>query len=147
MVAYPVVPLLSRTQYAPAVDPSYTTTSATPAAVDTTNMTFSFVAPASGDVLIRLSASIYISSGILYFCLFTHNTLTQVGDTMLAGSVAATTSAATATILTGLTPGQTYQLDWGFFCVSPGAAVISAIGAQGAPGTNGGPAVMEVWSA
>jgi hypothetical protein len=147
--------LLARVQYAPSVLTTYSTASATPSAMDATNLTISFTAPASGDVLVRLSAC--ANQGDLprsgYFCLLDHTTGAQVGDSQyVVGPNTSTFTLAVSVpfLVTGLAPGTAYQYDWGFFESSTAINGIFVLvqGAQGVPGNlYSSPAVMEVWSA
>jgi hypothetical protein len=145
-------PLLAISQYAPGTAAVYSLTT-TFAALDTTNITVSFIAPASGNVLLRMSiavdkggASAGATLGVV-----THGTSTQVGVQagVLDGSATGSTTATYVSVpqkITGLTPGNTYQWDM--------AAVVNVTGPvmiAGNPTTGGsrvgGPAVMEVWAA
>jgi hypothetical protein len=147
--------LLARVQYAPSVLHTYSTVSATPSAMDATNLTISFTAPASGDVLVRLSACANQGDSLRsgYFCLLDHTTGAQVGDSQyVVGPNTDTFTLAVSVpfLVTGLAPGTAYQYDWGFFESSAATNGIFVLvqGAQGVPGNlYSSPAVMEVWSA
>jgi hypothetical protein len=150
--------LLASVQYAPATLATYNTKSATPAAVDATNLTVSFVAPASGKVIVRLSAAGYTAdNGVsLLFCLLDHTSHAQVGNTGLGcwGSVGVgqnyIPTISVPILVTGLSPGTTYQYDWGYMESTGGSlgSSIFVIGVQGVPGTvYAGPATIEVLSA
>jgi hypothetical protein len=83
--------------------------------------------------------------------LLTHSTTTLNGDAVLVqtGLTSANAAAASVAILvSGLTPGNAYQWDWGF--ASPqgaGTSVKYGGGSAGVSTSDFGPAIMEVWSA
>ena len=140
-------------QYAPASANTYTTTRRTIAAIDATNLTLAFTAPASGNVLIRLSGAADLSvvgGGGLFFGLMDHTTSAQIGNGSLA--IYESTGLAVLTsvplLVTGLTPSGSYQFDWAFFIGGTGTGYLSVQGTQGVP-SNGfaSPATMEIWSA
>ena len=142
--------LIGCTQYGPSARTGKTTTSTSLAAIDTTNMTVSFTAPASGQVLVRLTAFVVTAAGVSSFwALFTHGTTTQVGNSMQYASGAGNVTVTTACLVTGLTPGTTYQWDWAWG-VQSGTATIEIQATTGVPASfalQGAPAVMEVWAA
>jgi hypothetical protein len=116
------------------------------AALDATNLTISFVAPASGDVLVRLSGSADTVGASNYWGLCDHTTLAQVGFTACVASITYTTIfAAPAFLITGLVAGNIYQYDWAGLGTVANLTVQGATGAPSQP--NAGPAVMEVWAA
>ena len=81
-----------------------------------------------------------------YWALLDHTSGFQVGDTVLAGYSGNFQSSA-AFLITGLTPAANLQYNWAY-ATSLTAIYLPVQGAQGIPGgTNGAPAVMEVWSA
>jgi hypothetical protein len=153
--------LLACVQYAPAVFQSYATFTDIPAVVDSTDLTIAFTAPASGKVLIRLTAVAQVldSTGQTgYWCLMDHTTGAQVGTSVLVETVTSGTTAAADVawpfsipiLVTGLTPGSAYQYDWGFFEGShgPGGFHMYVQGGTGVlPTSYAGPAMMEVWAA
>jgi hypothetical protein len=124
-------------------------------AADAVNLTVPFIAPASGNVFVRLTADSFFTDTAggraLMFCLIEHGTgTTQVGPAAnvlgpnQAVSVDVDLGATVSAVIpvTGLTPGASEQYDFGL----------------GGPGTNGiqvgtpdgfflcGPASMEVFS-
>jgi hypothetical protein len=141
--------LLASVEYNPASGVAKTTTSGTWVALDTTNLTASFTAPASGRVLVRLTANgrISSSSANLFWGLVTHSTTTQVGDALnvtqntLAGTIAA------AMILSGLTPSTVYNLDWAFAVAGTGTGSVFYGGGTTINAGSTGPAIIEVWAA
>ena len=101
--------------YAPATVVSYTSTSTTLAAVDTTHMTMSFVAPVSGNVLVRLSGlTICTTAAYAWWGVLDHTTGNLRGNPGIVFESPTYGSAAqpVVTEITGLTPGATYQIDW-----------------------------------
>ena len=139
--------LIARVQYAPSSYASNPSTSTSLVAVDATNLTIAFTVPASGDVLVRLTgACILPATAYGYWALLDHTSGFQVGDTVLAGYSGNFQSSA-AFLITGLTPAANLQYNWAY-ATSLTAIYLPVQGAQGIPGgTNGAPAVMEVWSA
>jgi hypothetical protein len=146
--------LLAVNQYAPASLATYTTTSLTVAALDATNMTVSFTAPASGAVLIRLSAFCKAPSTAVapVWGLTDHTTTTILyGVQLYVMSTTAPGAYSAVQRITGLTPGTAYQMDWAL--ASNTAASMVTTYAKGITGTTAtatttaGPAVMEVWAA
>jgi hypothetical protein len=141
--------LLALLEYAPGTQALYSTTSTTPVAVDSTNLTISFVAPPSGNVLVRLSGAVDSTDAMSYFCLLTHGTTTQISKTgIAAASNANADSRSVPFSITGLTPGNTYQYDWGYFCDAGSTIYLCVQGtSSGRPGTyNRSIATMEVWA-
>jgi hypothetical protein len=139
--------LLAVVQYAPAIFTNYAMSSATPAAVDVTNLTIAFTAPASGKVLVRLAGTLGSVIGNGYFCLLDHTTAAQVSYSVFASTTQnATNIVAADFLITGLTPAGGYQYDWGW-CTTT-SMNMNVIGGTGIPTTNyASPAVMEVFSA
>lgn len=127
---------------------TYTTTSTTLVSIDSTNLTITFRAPPSGNVLIRLEATIenQISGDKVAWALIDHVGLTQQGSAGIA-SPSNTNGIRPLTILvTGLTSGTSYQYDWAW-AVSAGTAQMT-VQPVVSPWTNvSSPATMEVWAA
>lgn len=142
--------LLGVTQYAPASKATYTTSSTSYVALDTTNLTVTFVAPASGQVLLRLGATGSNATGWQSWAVLTHGTSTLVGKAMFRNySDAGQPFATQEQVIGGLTPGNTYTWDWAQATGNASFSVSTyAMGAtsptQASPAA---PAVMEVWSA
>lgn len=124
-------------------------------ALDTTNLTLSFVAPASGivDVIVKCQIQCNLNSNQgVAVALFTHGTTTQVGVTVNPLFSFSSTNVSVGIYanmqfhLTGLTPGTTYQVDLAG-CTYTAAAAAGVIYAQGNTGSNGvtrmGPAIMQ----
>jgi hypothetical protein len=138
---------LASVQYAPATVATVTGADAL-TAFDTTNLTVSFVAPASGDVLVRLTGAVQNLGSEALFGLLDHTTGDQVGVTAFLSDDASGTGILNQSVVikvTGLVSGDTYQYDWAG--VSAGLNMF-CIGVQGIPSPiYAGPACMEVWSA
>jgi len=139
--------LLARLQYAPTETASYSILSTSPAAVDATNLTLAFTAPTTGDVLVRLVAAINTVTGGCNFCVLDHTGHAQYGFSVFAGpGTGATESAVCDFLITGLTSGDVYQIDFGW--CSPTFANMAVTGQTGVPSPNyASPALMEIWSA
>lgn len=140
--------LLACVQYAPATNVAYVFSSTALAALDTTNLTVAFTAPASGAVLVRVTGGQINAQvgGQIVWGLFTHSTTTQVGVSEGSGgsSYEPGSTLRMAQKITGLTPGNSYQLDLAGFQGNG-----TTLNVQGATGTlnTGGPLLMEVLSA
>lgn len=119
-------PGIALTIYAPTSPDLIALTTSQMTKLDTTNLTFSFVAPLTGNVLIQVSAywdaispATAGDSTIVYTGLVIHGTTTQVGARMRALQTEASASATSNVgarvshfyYVTSLTPGQTYQYD------------------------------------
>jgi hypothetical protein len=107
--------ILTGSQYATAANSTYTTTSNSPTAIDTNNLTLSFTAPSSGQVWVRWSAFVGEAGGggNVSFGLVTHGTSTVVGamEGVLANAGTSANRETFEQLLTGLTAGTTYNLD------------------------------------
>lgn len=134
--------LLDVVQYDPATGEAPNTNSTTPVAVDATNLTTSVVtAPASGTLLFILSGATYASSAIVAnWCVLDHTSHAQYGNASMV--YASGEQFVTVPILvTGLTPGQNYQFDWGFFTSNSSDPVTVYVGGTAYP-----PATIQVWA-
>ena len=149
--------LLAVVQYAPSAGTHYTSKSTTIAAVDTTHLTVSFVAPSSGRVLVRLSGQINPgdASGYGLWGLLDHTSHAQVGyDYGVGGgfgSVASSVGIGVSAVflVSGLSSGTTYQYDWAY-AENPTGSSGFTMWVQGTTNTSDdyfSPAVMEVWAA
>lgn len=109
--------------------------------LDSSNLVASFTGPASGAVLVRLSALVGSSSGkTLYWCLRSgSSTVTNTTNHIVTNSLDDWDRKSCDILVTGLTPGVTYTWKWGAYHV--GSAVSHGLG-----GTEG-PMVMEVFRA
>jgi hypothetical protein len=146
--------LLAVCQYAPGTRSTYTSNSTTLAAMDAANLTVSFTAPASGAVLVRLSAWVDAPSTAVQvvFGLTDHTTTTTLyGSQMYVMATTAPGAYSVPQRITGLTPGTAYQMDWAL-ASNTGSSTVSVF-VRGITGTTatttniGSPAVMEVWAA
>lgn len=136
------VELLTSVAYNPASEINFTTTSTAFVDCDATNLVATFAAPASGQVLIRLTGIAQINTTtVLYYWGLRSGTSDVAGSSMFVvygGGVYRYTSAACR--ITGLASGTSYSFKWAHR-VSASATGQLRVGA-----TNGA-AVMEVWAA
>lgn len=142
--------LLASVQYAPATAGSSQATSTTVVAADTTHLTILFTAPASGNVLVRLTglANIGVAGTAFFWGVATHNTTTIQGVLATATESTTVVSCSCAIKITGLTPGNSYQWDWVLACGAAHTGTLYYSGITVPEGVNNdGPAVMEVWAA
>lgn len=135
--------LIAMTAYNPGVKVVATRNSLTFADLDATNLAVTFVAPPSGKVMVRLSASAFTDIGGNEHL---WNLRDAVGD--VAGTTVGCTSnssnfnGVTRVIQkTGLTPGTTYTWKWGW-----AVGTVGGVGSRIQYGGNTGAAVMEVWA-
>jgi hypothetical protein len=138
--------LLAVTQYNPATSTTPSAVSGTFADVDATNLTITFTAPASGRVLVRMSARCGVDTSTV-----------QAWNLRDTGGDIANTKASVnyvnsgsnyprphySYLATGLTPGTSYTWKWGFARASGSGTCSIPMGQSGGDG----PAVMEVWAA
>ena len=107
--------LCTPTQYAPASQTQFTISSTTFAAVSSSNInTGSFTAPASGAVVVTTTFQAAVSTNADYcaFGLCAHGTVTpMIGYTEVVRPNASLTSISLSFIVTGLTPGSSYNFD------------------------------------
>jgi hypothetical protein len=144
--------LIATKKYAPATNTVFSTTSATYAVLDTTNLRVTFTGPASGSVIVKLTAyadynlstleygwallsgaSIVSSSGGIANRIATQGTGTTISQSFL---------------ITGLTSGTSYNWDWAHAENSTGTG--RTLCGPGATSTtyqtnNIGTCLMEVW--
>lgn len=138
--------LLATKIYNPGVAALYTSSSGTFADMDATNLVVTFTAPASGTVLVSLTAWAQVanSGAVLSWNL-------RSGSSDVTGTASAVSYAAGSGdieernnhrfVITGLTPGTSYTYKWGFArTLGTGNVYTKAGGAEGQ-------AVMEVWDA
>lgn len=137
--------LLASHIYNPATVVNFAASGSTYLEIDTTNMTVTFTAPASGNVIVVLTAFAQINN---------NSTLgwgLRIGGVDVAGSKSEVLFTAASTqinarvshhvLVTGLTAGNSYKYDW------TSARTFGAGNANTSYGGNSGQAVMEVWSA
>lgn len=143
--------LLADHYYEPSLSTVKTIASATFAAIDTTNLTLSFTADTSV-VMVELEALVVLLGGSteesLFWALFTHSTTTVVGYTtqVMSSNTGNVNSRVTARIrLTGLTPGNSYQVDWAWAASAATDTWLMSIQAVTTAGA--GPATMRAFSA
>lgn len=134
--------LIHLVSYEPGTAQNKTTTSTSLVAVDTTNLRATFTVPASGNVLVRLTArgSNSTSGANVYWGLL--EGASQRGKVQFVTDSTASLRLPASIRVTGLTPGATVSLDWAW-AVAAGTGNLNI----DASGITSGPAVMEVWSA
>jgi hypothetical protein len=136
------------TEYAPGSRQEPTTSSATMSAVSSANVnTGTFTAPASGNVLVTASfaADIGASSDLASFSLGTHGSVTPVCDDVTFGMPAYGTLYTPQFLVTGLTPGSTYNLDLLFSSPAGVALTLFVLGTESTtPSLAGAPVTMTV---
>lgn len=140
--------LLAVKRYAPAVQQTLLCTSTVLADVDAVNLAVTFTAPASGNVLVRLSAFADNDSGTgpeSFWGL-------REGSTDIPGSIGRIFRAvgdegfvSYDTYLTGITPGA-HTFKWSWAVIGSFSIRTRIIIQDGNPG-NWAPALMSVWSA
>lgn len=139
--------LIGITAYNPGSQGSYTTTTSV-ADMDATNLRVSFVAPASGNVLIKLQAQAYPSASGSRTLVWGLRDLSnvQAGQRIYVMNVddpnANTWDKHAAIYITGLTPGTTYTYKW--TAKHSGGSWVCR---WGGGDDSSGPALMTVWSA
>lgn len=136
------------TAYAPGTLTNLTVASTTLAAVSSANVnTGSFTAPVSGSVVVEAQAVEFNSAGAnTAYALAAHGTVTPVvGNAAVFGSSTAGRPRPVKFLVTGLTPGTSYNFDLLFACAS-GTTTVAALGTTSTTptGTVGGPVVMTV---
>lgn len=142
--------LLTVVQYAPGTLTTYNVSGTTLTALDTTNLTVSFVVPGSGNVVVDFTALCGPNaSGTVALGLLNHSGGAQLGVTYnppLAGNSPATVVAA-RWYLTGLSAGTSLGID----IAAGSTGGTSHVYAQGATGAavaaDAPPAVIAVWQA
>jgi hypothetical protein len=125
------------------------TVSATIEDADATNLAVTFTAPASGNVLVRLTAQSIPDTGANHQGAqhqwgLRESTTTIAGPHTVSRDTAGNgytfvQAASVAFPITGLTPGNSYTYKWAHLVTASGTASIGA-------SSNNGPAVMEVWA-
>jgi|SRR5215469_2201578 len=140
--------ILASLEYGPASGTGYDIITGTPhTPIDSTNLTIPFVAPASGKVVVMLSGcGDNVGSTDLIWGLSQHGG-SSVGLLRYAlGGVGQTISTTLPFLITGLTPGNSYQLDWtAWLDATPATFHLSAD--DGVSGDFHGPLTMVVFSA
>ena len=118
---------------------AYTISTTSPADVDATNMVITFTAPASGKVLVRLTAYNYPPGSGYHIWYGLREGTTNIGQVIACeGTTTSDTIASCPIYLTGLSAGShTYK--W--------AAWVDSGSANLYYGANAGGATMEVWAA
>jgi len=143
--------LCTPTQYAPASQTVFSTTSATLSAVSSSNVnTGSFTAPASGSVVVTATLLASVSAIVNFsFALAAHGTVTPVVGNVITTAFANTNARGPLDLLflvTGLTPGTSYNFDLLFAMAGADTLSIYALGSTSTvpTGTVGAPVIMTV---
>lgn len=133
---------LALVQYAP-LGESGNIAPSTFAAIDTTNLSISFVAPASGRVLLVLSGIVGNSPTGYHWGVVTHGTTTLVGYLTVFFSNCV---GYYEQLITGLTPEAAYVWDWAHYTSGSGGGLFIT-GSTAPSGGGDGPALMKVVAA
>lgn len=135
--------LIGFTAYNPAVRVVQTRNSLTFADLDAANLAVSFVAPPSGKVLVRLSASAFTDIAGNEHLWNLRDSGGDIAGTKVGASSMSNNFGGMSRVIsvTGLTPGTTYSWKWGW-----AVAVVGGVGARIQYGDSTGPASMEVWA-
>src|ERR1700677_5729 len=143
--------LCTPTQYAPASQTVFSTTSATLSAVSSSNVnTGSFTAPASGSVVVTATLLASVSAIVNFsFALAAHGSVTPVIRNVITTAFANTNARGPLDLLflvTGLTPGTSYNFDLLFAMAGADTLSIYALGSTSTvpTGTVGAPVIMTV---
>lgn len=131
--------------YNPPTDAVYSTLSTSFIDVNATNLAVTFVAPASGKVLVRLTALTGIGGGDVGYWNLREGTsnLAETASYMVVNSIE---RASQAVVVTGLTPGSSHTYKWGFRVRVGGLVDRTLYIYAGSADPMFGPAVMEVWA-
>ena len=144
--------LLAIKQYGTTPDTYYGTTSATPTAVDATNLSVTFTAPPSGQVYIELEATCNPNNiQEAYFCALDHTSGAVQGYMCwyAGGADNYGTRLACKILVTGLTSGTSYHWDFGWFVTGGTPFYMEVSQTTGVPSTYiySGPVFMAVYDA
>ena len=143
--------LIGSTFYEPPGGNAWFTTSATGAAIDTTNLTITCTAISTAVVVeLSLAYGFLGGSGLVGYSLYTHNTLTQVGYWTALTNVASLALVRGVGLIrvAGLTVGTTYQWDWGWATTGGSVAAAAECGQNATFASNlAGPATMRAFAA
>lgn len=133
--------VIAQTSYNPGTVQTVSTTSTTFADVDATNLTVTFVAPPSGEVLVTLTAVaglVSAGSTALHWNL-REGTADVAGTGMrviyATGSANLQFGVAARFVVTGLTPGQEYTYKWGHARATGSSLVQTIYGGDSGPAT------------
>lgn len=128
--------LLAVVSYTKGTDTPYTTTSTSYVDVDATNLAVTFTAPASGNVLVRLTGTAQMGAANNGYW-----GLREASTTIKQGLAVGVTNAHGATVafhVTGLTPSSSYTYKWAWKVSTNTQTMFT--------GPAHGPNVMEVWA-
>lgn len=150
-------PLIAYSSYGPGVRALYTPNTTEFAAVDTSNITVTFTAPASGNVVVELIGLAVIGPAAqLYWAVINAATGFVIGPTAQVGFISATLTITPmnclALVITGLTGGTAYTFYWAAYANTSASTFSLAAGNPGGstsspPSVNGAaPATMLVYA-
>lgn len=140
------VELLASVQYLPATEQTYSTTSTTLADLDADNLVITFSAPASGAVLVYLTAQLVGPASQSYYWGLRSGGSAVAGSAIIMRFNVALAFRQTGMVkITGLTPGQSYTWKWAHAVT--GGTGNTYIGGPNIAASNSGPGIMEVWAA
>jgi hypothetical protein len=149
--------LLASVFYNPSTGTSYTSGSGMTAlqAVDSTNLTIRFVAPPSGSVtLVATISTLYMNAAGAggWLGWLVHGGTTQIADAKYIigqegmGGNGYHCGCSQTWVVTGLTPGTTYQYDLAYGSSNTGYPLVIYVGGTGNLGSANGGIVLEVWA-
>jgi len=143
--------VLGTCQYAPATLAHFQTSSVTIAPMDTAHLTVSFTAPASGNIMVILSACAAAPSTAVevVWALTDHTSGAIYGNQQSVCQTTAPNHYTVQVMVSGLTPGTVYQMDWAQGSSTASSQVTTyAMGVSSltASPSNHSPATMTVFS-
>lgn len=153
--------ILKLVNYAPSTGTNLNATSTTNAAVDSTNLTFTFNAPASGNVVVMMSGLIVLADSsvnayVTKLLLTTHGGTTQVPNSSVHGFQSVNNDGSNRSLLsntflfyvTGLTGGNSYSWDLSYVAQNVASNATINYGASVVANANEyGPVSMVVFEA
>lgn len=145
--------LLAAKSYNPASITSLSSTANTTTFqdIDATNLAVTFMAPASGQVLLRLTGLVSrtgtsANTDVYWNVRDSSGDVSGVGARVLT-STGSYLTATTSQVISGLVPNQSYTWKWGHRTATAGADWQANLRVGGSVATAGyGPATMEIWS-
>lgn len=141
------VGLIGLKSYNPGTAADISTTSATFADVDATNLAVAFTVPPSGQVLVRLTGYAYVTNSSAIAWNLREGSADVAGtsfEVVFSGLNPSQVNlrCSSAVVVSGLTPGAAKTYKWGHARTSGTGAAHTYYGGASIPG----PAVMEVWA-
>jgi hypothetical protein len=147
-VAYKIIPgtIVGFQRYAPSSTTVFSTTSTTLADVDATNAAVTFTAPASGNVLFRVSAWMDQSAGSGDLIINVRESSSNISGSaakVIRGGTGTQAYVSAPLYVTGLSAGS-HTLKLGYCIGSGGSGTYRIIADQGVDNTDFGPLIIEV---